>query len=862
MTTGKTCEKCPLHQHAKSVCMPGKGNPNAGLFFVFDRPSFIEDEKDMPFIGQASRLFVSILEKAELSIDDDYYMTYAFKCAISDESKAFKNESIKSCPDVWLKKEILKFRPKVVVAIGNDVMHAFLPEKIGILKHRGSFFDTSIEVEGEKHEFKVIPTLSPAYLLQNNRELEVQVLSDIKRAKDAVKNGVSCWNPSKVKDLNYKYITEVAGFKDLWKEIKEKKTFGCDIETRELNPYKLSRNDGKFPLVSIQFSTSPGTAWFLPIAHSTCHVNENGFAWTESEWGVIKEGLTDILTNPEYFLIGHNFKFDSKWIYKSLGIKPLLKFDTMLAHGLFGETSNSLKKLAWELTDLGGYEEEQAKYTASLPKEKQWDTFFYPYDQLALYGCCDADVTYRVFLSISSRLSKEPKLSSIFKMLMNASRAFFDIEHDGIKINREQLELLDVELNLEIKKAVEDFRLQSPKEIAILEAELTEENGEPTEFNLGSSAHISKLFYDALKFPVDEQFRSKKTGKPSVGKFALDKLKDKEIVKVLLTHRKSSKQKAAFVDSYRELLDANDKLHPEYKLIKFYNEDDDKEQGAATGRLAAANPNVQQIPAKDETKRIKKLFIPDYPEHVFADCDYSGIELRITAMHANEPRMKEFFSSGKGDFHTWSAAHLLGKKEEDVTKLERSYAKNCVFCVLYGGGPGKIAQQIGCSVAEATNFIKDYFKFFPALQKWLNAQKAFAQKNLYVESKFGRIRQLPDARSKNEVLREAALRKAVNSVIQSDASDLTLYGLTKIHSFLSNMCHFDMSKPSKLRGSVHDSILLSVHKKDFDTIYPVVKFNILENPDIDFVQSSGVKLQCSVSIGPNWGTQTTVDDLE
>lgn len=843
-----SCDRCELHKIVKSVLLPSRGKPESGLFFVLERPLPTEDWNGMSFTSQSARLFVSLLERANLNVEEDYYLTYAAKCACPEAQKDLKTPSFKTCTSNWLKSEILTYKPKVVVAVGMEVMKHFLPGKSGILKHRGSFFD--VEIEG--HKFKVIPTLSPAYILKENRELEVQVLSDIKRAHDAIKSGVNCWNPAKLKDLNYKIIETVEDFNTLYDEIVDRKIFSCDIETRGLNPYKDERNDGMFPLVSIQFSTAEKSGWFLPIAHEkfTSSLNADGFAWTTDDWQVIFPKLKDILENNDYFLIGHNFKFDSKWIYKTLNIKPHLKFDTMLAHGLFEETSNSLKKLAWKYTDLGGYEEAQS----DLNKKLDYDMFKYPYEGLATYGCCDVDVTLRIFNKFNPQVSNNKEVFTLFTMLMDASRAFLDIEHDGIKIDRVELDKLEVELDLEIQKAIADFRLQAPREIDEVEREVDDT------FNLSSATHVSKLFYDKLKFPINDKLRSKKTENPSVGREALKELSDKEIAKILLVHRKASKQKVAFVDAYRKWIDNTDRIHPDYKLIKFFNEEEDSEQGTSTGRLACSSPNLQQVPARDETKRIKKLFLPDSPSHVFLDCDYSGIELRVTAMHAEEPKMRDFFAKGSGDFHTWSASMLLNKKAEDITPIERAYAKNCVFGVLYGAGPAKIASQIGCSIKEAEHFMEEYFKFFPNLKKWINSQKAFAQQNLYVKSKFGRIRFLPDARSKVEKLKEAALRKAVNSVIQSDASDITLYGLTKIHKFLTTMTHTDPEHPTRLRGSIHDSILLSVNKKDFDVVFNTVKFKILENPDIDFVRTSGVRLLCGAAIGPSWGNQVKIEE--
>ena len=867
----KICESCGLCNYAKMIAAPGKGNPNSGLFIVVDRPNFMEDERSTPFCGQASQLFLSIIEKAGIEFPNDVYMTYAYKCALPESApKELKKESIERCPEQWLFKEIKKYKPKVVVTLGADVLSLFLPEITGVMKNRGAFFDTVIA----DVPLKVMPSLAPAYIL-NSREIEQQVILDIKRAYNAVHNGVSAWTPDKLSTLSYKVVSTYQDYLDMYKEITTAGVVSADIEARGKDPYNIPFTNPGFPLVSIQFSTAAKSGWFLPIAHASFITEDNpqGMAWSGSEWTEIQQGLRHIFESGEIFVIGHNFKFDSKWIAKFLGIKTKLSFDTMLAHGLFGETSNSLKKIAWELTDLGGYEETQTRYTETLDLDKQWDMFYSPFDTLSVYGCCDVDVTFRAFNTLHTRLSAEPQLLELFKILIKASRAFLDIEHEGIKINKEQLAALDVDLSLEIKRLEEEFRQLLGPQIQSLEQELVAEatskktgkilNSKPTTFNIESSDHICKLFYEYLNLPVTDRHRSKKTKDPSVGRKALEELVPKHpAAQLLIDYRVASKQKVAFVDSYPKFIDENSRIHPDYKLIKFFNEDEDRKQGTATGRLACSNPNLQQVPSRDETKKIKKLFIPDFDSHYLMDADYSGIELRVTAIYCKDPIMIKFFNSGKGDFHRYVASKVYGKPEDQISKLERTYAKSTTFGILYGAGPSKIAEQAKCSVRDATAFIEEYFKLFPTLKKWILQQKAFAQKNLYVKSLFGRIRRLPDANSRNEALREAALRRAINTPIQSDASDITLYGLTRIHSFLNNFNHSDPSKPSRLRGSVHDSILVTVHENDLEQIASTIKFDILENPTLDFIVKSGVKLQSEISVGPNWGTQVELKTEE
>lgn len=1169
----ETCSACPLSDESdvKSICLPAKGNPESKLFIIMDRPNKTEDERASPFSGGASRLFFELIQKAGIPFPSDCYVTYATKCYFPETAvKDLKASSAAACKETWLTKEITKHKPSVVVTVGAEALGC-LTEVTGVMKHRGTFIDA--ELEG--HKFKVMPTFSPSYLMNNHRELEGQVMLDLKRAYNAVHNGVSCWTPGKEKTLDYHHVKTIQDFMDMVEEIKKAGKATCDIECRGKDAYFLTFPTPGFPLVSIQFSTKPGSGWFLPLSHVSFVTDDNidGRAWNNVEWKYIMEKLGGILGSGKIFIIGHNFKFDSKWILKYLGIKAKVSFDTMLAHGLFGETSSSLKKLAWEMTDIGGYEEEQSKYTDSLEANQKWDMFYYPMEQLSIYGCCDVDATFRVFEILDTKLMGNPQMLALFKTLVKASRAFLDIEHEGIKIDTAYLKQLDIDLTLELSKLSADFhqaayiQIQAFKEQLVKEA-TSEKTGKlyknkQIEFNIDSSDHVSKLFYKMLGFPINDRYRSKKTNDPSVGKKALEELAGKHpIAKILMEYRGLSKQKVGFVDAYPRYTDSNDRIHPDYKLIKFYNEDADKEQGTATGRLACSDPNLQQVPSRDEDKRIKRLFIPDCPDHYLMDCDYSGIELRVTAMYCvpldseiltkrgwlkhnevttddftlgltnnkelewtpvtnvifkesepilelkrkhfsvkqtfdhripvftsnskeiefvsaknlknkhkillsakantinklpisldeikliawlltdgylkykgtklvraiiiqskyvntinsllenigmdvtpnfgsgncfywsipikevrdifdraelkkgleqfilslsteerrvwlatahlaegsfdkkwnhrtiaqcsgdvaeamklaiflegnfptigckdklpsgkiceriefskpfttvaeldknilppekvwcvntglgswvmrqnnqilitgncQDPIMKKFFNEGKGDFHRHVASKVYGKPEDEITKLERTYAKATTFGILYGAGPAKIAEQAKCSIKDAQAFIEEYFKLFPTLKKWILQQKAYAQKNLSVKSLFGRVRSLPDAGSYNEGMREQALRRAVNTPIQSDASDITLYGLTRIATYLNKFSNTDPAHPSRLRASVHDSILISVHKDDFEEIAGHVKFDILEKIDLDFLTKLGVKLQAEVSIGPTWGQQ-------
>ena len=1102
------CTACSLSSEVKYVGLPAVGNPQSGLFIIADRPTYKEDDLGVSFSGQAGQFLSNMLVKAGLTSDDSYYMTYLVKCALPDTKNADKKkESLKACVPQWLEKEILEHKPKVILAFGADVMSA-LSGRTGIVKNRGVILD--IEVAG--HACKMIPTFSPAYLLQDKREFEDNVVYDIKRAVSLLAGNMPCWNEESLSKLDYKTINTNDDFKDFLDKIRISDAVACDIECRGKDAYKTF-TDSAFPLVSIQFSTKEGTAWFLPIAHQVFVTEDNpkGLAWDISPGSMLHNGLTEVF-NGNNFIIGHNFKFDSKFILKFLGIRVNLNFDTMLAAGLFEETSNSLKKAAWELTDMGGYEQAQQTYTESLPSESQYDMFYYPFDQLATYGCADADVTFRIFKILDERLRTDKTMLTVFKLLVNASMAFLDIENDGIRVDTSYLTTLGAELDIEANTLEAEFKKLAYRQIMEIEEDLvkaaTGKSGKimkskPTLFNISSNVHVGTLFFEKLGIEPDDEFKSKKTGEYSIGRPFLNTIKnDWPIADKLLNYRKVSKQKSGFVEAYPQFIDTNGYIHPDYKLIKFFNEDSNSETGTVSGRLSCSNPNLQQVPSRGDGKRIKKLFIPDFEDHWLVDClapgtkiltsnfiwkniedlnigenlvgfsedlgknivfensvieniitqivprykvitdkgivicsgthkwaamkkykkgyskrkwfktidlkegmcisflkepwettntfkdgwisgmldgegwcskrgssgiaqnkgiildqlksyldedfieykdwnkvsykdcvhlnftgswaamqiigkyqskrllskykwcgirawnknsepatilkieqvedgpvvsmktssktfiaeglfshncDFAGIELRVAAMHSQDKAMKMFFNEGKGDFHRWVASQIYNKTEEEVTDAERTYAKSTTFGILYGAGPAKIAEQANMSERQAVKFIDQYFKLFPGLKKWIQQQKAFAERNLYVKSLFGRVRRLPNAGSRNEGQREAALRRAINSPIQYDASDITLHALTRIHKYLRDFNHADQTRPSRLRGSVHDSILLSVHDADLSTILSHIKFKILEAPTLTFILDRSILLRADIAIGKNWGAKESVE---
>ena len=872
------CEACGLCRQPNigTVRINGTGNSTSSVMVVLGRSTREDDRAGRAFQGTANQFFKNILKSAAINPDNCSF-TNTVKCVQFGDDKDLAKESLQICPNTWLKKEIDLIKPKVILALGNDAYEALTGNK-SVIKDRGSL----LIYAGEGYSSYVLPTYSPYYMAQapNNSHLVSQCVTDLRKVNSIITGKFGFWSDDLLDNgtLSYSIIDSLTKLQEVVQKAYKSGVLACDIEARKADAYRVdSTCEGAgFPLVSLQFSTDETEAFFLPWANVEFQTEDNpeGFAFSEEDRKLFIETLRPVLEDPDdkVTLIGHNFKFDAKWINKYLGIKCKLDYDTMLASSFIGEASNKLKKLAWSYTSIGGYENAQDEYTKGLPGPDQWDMFKYPLAVIIPYGCADADATLRIYnrFVVDAVVNKSNEF--VFKSIITASNAFTDIENEGIHVDRTYLSQLDIDLELEMRKAEEEFRMMANSEIEELDKEIYQESlgkkGIPlkhknTAFLISSTDHVSRLFYDKLNMPIDEKHRSKKTKEASTGVKAIQALVPRfPIAGKLLEWRKVSKQKSGFVDAYPDFLDSNNRIHPDFKLVKYEDSDSGDLTGAITGRLSCSDPNLQNVPARGEGVRIKRLFIPDYKdEHLLVDFDFAGVELRVAAMYCQDPKMIDYFNSDQSDFHAYAASQIYGCSIDQVTKAQRTLAKTFNFCILYGGSAAKVAELTGVSVEESEKFISDYFKVFPGLSKWIKDQHRFVKQNGYVTSMFGRVRHLADAmivpRTREESNRhEAALRRAVNSPVQGDASDLTLLSLGRIWKYLSTFPHSYPAKPSRLRGSVHDSILLSVHVDDAGDIIPHIKFNILENPEVDFITSKGVRLRADVSLGPNWGDQT------
>ena len=546
------------------------------------------------------------------------------------------------------------------------------------------------------------------------------------------------------------------------------KSFAFDTETEGLDPLTAA-------LVGMSFAIREQEAWYVPVP-------------------VNREEATDIvlrlapaLQHPEIEKVGQNIKFDILALRKyGVRVKGPL-FDTMIAHYLLNpELRHGMDYLA----------ETYLKYK-TVPIEdligpkgkKQASMRTVPIEQIKEYAAEDADVTLRLKHYFAPLLKQEDVESLFFEMEMPLIYVLAEMEATGVKLDTEAL-----------KQSSEVLSQQ----LIALEQSIYELAGQT--FNINSTKQVGEILFDKLK--LDEKAKKTKTGGYSTSEEVLEKIRGKHpIVGKLLEYRGIKKLLSTYIDALPAL------IHPETgKIHTSFNQ-----AVTATGRLSSTNPNLQNIPVRDELGReIRKAFIADDDECIFFSADYSQIELRLMAHLSNDPHMVEAFCSG-ADIHAATAAKIYGIPVEEVTSDMRRKAKTANFGIIYGISVFGLAERLGIPRAESKELIDGYFQTYPRVKEYMEESIRVAKEKGYVETLFKRKRFLPDINSHNAVVRGYAERNAINAPIQGSAADIIKLAMIHIHQ------QFEAEHlKSRMILQVHDELNFNVRKEEFDRVKEIV----------------------------------------
>lgn len=600
-------------------------------------------------------------------------------------------------------------------------------------------------------------------------------------------------NLESLNSLSYDYqlIDTEEKRNEIIKKLLTSEILALDTETTGTDPMDAE-------LVGMSFSITENQAFYVPVP-----------AEREEAIKIVRE-FEPVFKNEKSLKVGQNIKYDML-VLQNYGIEVRGKlFDTMVAHYVLQpELRHNMDYMA-EI-----YLHYQTIHIEELigPKGKgQKNMRDLSPQEVYLYACEDADVTLKLKNILEQELKKNDVEKLFYEIEMPLVPVLVNIESNGVRLDTEAL-----------KQSSEHFttRLQSiEKEIYTL-AE--------GEFNIASPKQVGEILFDKLK--IVEKAKKTKTGQYVTSEEVLESLRNKhDIIGKILEYRGLKKLLSTYIDALPQLINPKTgRIHTSFNQTV-----------TATGRLSSSNPNLQNIPIRDEDgKEIRKAFIPDDGCSFFS-ADYSQIELRIMAHLSEDKNMIDAFLSGY-DIHAATAAKIYKVDIKEVTADMRRKAKTANFGIIYGISVFGLAERMNVDRKEAKELIDGYFETYPQVKSYMDKSIQVAREHGYVETIFHRKRFLPDINSRNAVVRGYAERNAINAPIQGSAADIIKVAMARIYERFKAE-----GLKAKMILQVHDELNFSVPAKEKEIVEQVV----IEEMEKAYRMHVPLKADCGW--GTNW----------
>ena len=469
-----------------------------------------------------------------------------------------------------------------------------------------------------------------------------------------------------------------------------------------------------------------------------------------------------------------------------------------------------------------------------------------PLDDMALGNAMDADFTLRAYNAMTSDMQSKGVNHVYDKLLRDILVVASNIEHKGILVDGECVKKFDVLLTKEVAELYTKL-----SELSVID-----------DVNPNSNSDMGLLLFTKEGFGLRALEFSKKAKAPSITEAHLKKVAvtatgdAKEYIELLLKYKGRVKQHKTYVKGVEKAVAYNEDGRV-YSSYNFGN--------VVTGRLSCSTYSVGKerkgisfhtLPRPDENDAVnlRSMMTAD-EDKVFVAADFSQAELRVLAQCCKDKNLIEAFNTGQ-DLHRFTASLVFGKKPEDVTKQERQIAKSVSFLIVYGGGPNKLAEQIGKDVGYCKNIFRAYQDSFPKVFDWINFVHKFVKANGYAVSIFGRRRHLPNVKSPNRKYQYRALRQGMNFVIQSSASDLMLHSILRLNKYLAAT-----GLDAQILATVHDSVEVQCSRKDLSKTVELMKYVLQSTDDfkglygLDFI----VPFEVDVEAGKSFGDMIDVE---
>ena len=597
-----------------------------------------------------------------------------------------------------------------------------------------------------------------------------------------------------IKDIEHSYYL-IENKEDIYKLVSElllQKEVCFDTETTSLNELEAE-------LVGMAFSWEKHKGYYVLFPESKELTQE------------ILEIFRPFFENSSITKIGQNLKYDIKVLAK-YNIQVLGNlFDTMIAHYLLNPdgkhnmdilSENYLHYSPISIETLIGKKGKGQLSMRQVPPQEQKE-----------YAVEDTDVTLQLKNIFEQQLQK-----------YNAEKLFSQIESPLVQVLAD-MELEGIRIDVPFLKSLSD---DIEKDIFSLQQAVYEQAGET--FNLSSPKQLGDILFEKLK--LISKPKKTKTGQYATSEEILSELAPKhKIVANVLEYRQLQKLQSTYIDALpKEVNSTTGRVHTTYMQAV-----------TATGRLSSNNPNLQNIPIRTERgQQIRKAFVPRNEDYTLLSADYSQIELRVIAALSREKNMIEAFLQNQ-DIHRSTAAKVFNVDIQSVTREQRSHAKTVNFGIIYGVSAFGLSNQTELSRTESKELIDTYYQTYPQLKVFIDKQIHFARENRYVETILGRRRYLPDINSRNQVVRGAAERNAVNAPIQGSAADIIKIAMINIYNLLK-----DNKLKTKMLLQVHDELIFDVPKNELDFVKPLIKKTMEE------AYQFAVPLVVDLGIGKNW----------
>ncbi|MBS4697578.1 DNA polymerase I [Aeromonas allosaccharophila] len=672
------------------------------------------------------------------------------------------------------------------------------------LSYRLATIKTDVELEQSLEQLQLKP-VDKESLLAVYREYELRNLikelesgGEEGAGQEEAADGAAATAPAATIETDYRCILDEAEFDGWLEQLKAAPLFAFDTETTSLD-YMEAR------IVGVSFAVEAGKAAYVPFGHDYLG------APVQLSEAVVLGKLKPLLEDPTHLKVGQNLKYDRNVLLNHDIDLQGIAYDTMLESYVLNSTASrhdmdSLAKryLGVETTsfeDIAGKGVKQLTFNQI------------ELEQAAPYAAEDADITLRLHQTLWGQLEAVPGLAKVFSEI--------------------ELPLLPVLARMELLGTTIDPKLlhQQSQEIELRLAELEKQAHELAgqEFNLSSPKQLGEILFTKLGLPI---IKKTPKGAPSTAEEVLAELAETyELPRLLMEHRGLAKLKSTYTDKLPLMIKPQTgRVHTSYHQAV-----------AATGRLSSSDPNLQNIPVRNEQgRRIRQAFIPSAGYKLVA-ADYSQIELRIMAHLSGDKGLLTAFAEGK-DIHKATAAEVFGVALDAVTTDMRRSAKAINFGLIYGMSAFGLAKQLGIGRAEAQKYMDLYFERYPGVLEYMERTRQQAEAQGYVETLFGRRLYLPDIKSRNAGLRKAAERAAINAPMQGTAADIIKRAMINVDSWI---CGIE-DESIRMLMQVHDELVFEIREEKLEEYTAIIKEKMSAAAELH------VPLLVEAGTGDNW----------